>query len=205
MTQARNPSIVLIVHEGWLAEEFEALSVPFRDRGARADEYLRLFKECWTSPAPRFEGAFTRVADVSMNPRPLQSPHPPIWIGGEGPRVLRRVADLGDGWTPMALRPPGANEPAGLAAAVRQLHGLLAERGRDPDSVTIAVKLPIRFGAAAAPRALMTGDPEQIAGDLRRYRDVGVRHFALDFLATDPAEMHETLERFARDVRPLVG
>jgi len=70
---------------GWLAEEFAALGVPFEDRGARADEYLRLFKECWTNPAPRFEGKFARVADVSMNPRPLQTPHPPLWIGGDGP------------------------------------------------------------------------------------------------------------------------
>jgi alkanesulfonate monooxygenase SsuD/methylene tetrahydromethanopterin reductase-like flavin-dependent oxidoreductase (luciferase family) len=112
-------------------------------------------------------------------------------------RARRRLDTDGPG-------PPGANEPAGLAAAVRDLHELLAERERDPGSVTIAVKLPLRFGAARAPRALMTGDPEQIADDLRRYRASGVQHFALDFLATDPAEMHDALERFALEVRPHV-
>jgi probable F420-dependent oxidoreductase len=196
--------VIVGVGTGWLAEEFAALGVPFEDRGARADEYLRVFKECWTSAAPRFDGKFVRFANVAMNPKPLQKPHPPIWIGGDGPRVLRRVVELGDGWTPMALRPPGRNEPAALAAAVRDLHELLTERKREPGSVTIAVKLPLKLGSAAGARALMTGTPQQVAEDLRRYRASGVNHFALDFVATDPGEMHETLDRFAREVRPHV-
>jgi len=196
--------LIVGVGTGWLAEEFEALGVPFARRGARTDEYLRALKECWTSDAPRFEGEFVRFADVSMNPKPLQKPHPPIWIGGHGPRVLRRVVELGDGWTPMALRPAGLHEPDGLAAAVRELHGLLAKAKREPESVTIAVKLPLKFGRAAGDRPLMTGTPEQIAGDLRRYRAAGVDHFALDFLATEAAEMHETVDRFTREVRPHI-
>jgi probable F420-dependent oxidoreductase len=196
--------LIVGVGTGWLAEEFDALGVPFKERGARTDEYLRAFKECWTSAAPSFEGTFLRFGGISMNPKPLQKPHPPIWIGGHGPRVLRRVVELGDGWTPMALRPPGLHEPAALGAAVRELHDLLVARRRDPRSVTIAVKLPLKFGRASGDRALMTGAPGEIAADLQRYRAAGVDHFALDLLATDPAEMHETVERFAREVRPQV-
>ncbi len=191
---------------GWLAEEFAALGVPFADRAARTEEYLRVFKEVWTNPRPRFDGAFVKFADIAVEPKPVQKPHPPIWIGGRGARALRRVAELGDGWQPMALRPPGMLEPDAFAVEVAKLHDLLAARGRDPASVTVAVKAPVRFttGSSGGPRQLLTGGAAAIAEDMARYRAAGVQHFILDFATDDVTEMWTTLDRFAHDVRPAV-
>lgn len=198
--------LIVGVGAGWLAEEFAALGVPFEDRGARTDEYLRVFKEVWTSPRPRFEGRFVRFADIGAEPKPRQKPYPPIWIGGHGPRALRRVVELGDGWKPVVLRPPGLLEPDAFAVEVKKLEDLAVARGRDPRSITVAVKIPVRFaGSADTPRPLMSGAPDQIAGDLAKYRAAGARHFIFDFTTGDVGEMHETLDRFARDVRPLVA
>ena len=91
---------------GWLREEFEALGIPpFEERGLVADEYLRAFKELWTSESPTFEGKYCRFSNIYFEPKPVQKPHPPIWIAGESTPALRRVGQLGDGWQPVVNNP----------------------------------------------------------------------------------------------------
>ena len=80
---------------GWMREEFEAIGTPPYDkRGAVSDEYLGVFKELWTSDNPAFEGTYCRFANVMFAPKPVQKPHPPLWIGGESPAALRRAGRL---------------------------------------------------------------------------------------------------------------
>lgn len=198
--------LIVGVGTGWLAEEFAALGVPFHGRVERSEEYLRIFREVWTNPRPQFKGKFVSFANIGFEPKPLQKPHPPIWIGGHGRRVLQLVAELGDGWTPMGLRPPGVFEPDTFAVEVAKLYDLVAARGRDPGAIVVAIKVPVRFtgGANSLARQLLTGTPEQIAEDLMRYRSVGVQHFVLDFATDDSLEMLATLDRFAHEVRPVV-
>src|SRR3990172_4969709 len=85
---------------GWLAEEFEALGIPFAERGARSDEALRVMRALLTETEPRFEGRFFRFASIKAEPKPLQKPHPPIWIGGSSAAAFRRAAEFGDAWHP---------------------------------------------------------------------------------------------------------
>ena len=89
--------MVLGAGAGWLKEEFEALNAPaFEERGRVTDEWLQAFKMLWTEDEPRFEGRHVRFANISFLPKPVQKPHPPIWVGGESPagaaphRPLRR-------------------------------------------------------------------------------------------------------------------
>jgi alkanesulfonate monooxygenase SsuD/methylene tetrahydromethanopterin reductase-like flavin-dependent oxidoreductase (luciferase family) len=161
---------------GWLAEEFAVLGVSFAERVARTEEHL-------------------------------PKPHPPIWIGGHGPRALHRVAELADGWKPMGLRPPGKFEPDEFAGEVRKLRDLAAARDRDPEAISVAIKVPVRSadGLAGPSRPTLAGSPAQIIDDLARYREAGVRHFILDFATPEVGEMHATLNRFAREVRPSVS
>lgn len=78
---------------GWLEGEFEALGVPFRERGRMADEYLAVIKELWTSDTPpRFDGKYVSFEEVAFEPKPVQKPHLPIWIGGDADAALRRAA-----------------------------------------------------------------------------------------------------------------
>lgn len=85
---------------GHLEREFEALGVPFEKRGPMTDEYLKALKVIWTSDNPSFEGEFVRFKDVTVEPKPVQKPHPPIFIGGNSRAAMRRAAMLGDGWIP---------------------------------------------------------------------------------------------------------
>ena len=86
---------------GWMREEFEAIGTPpFDERGKVTDEYLEVFKELWTSDTPSYAGAYSRFDDIVFEPKPVQDPHIPIWIGGESGAALRRTVRYGDCWHP---------------------------------------------------------------------------------------------------------
>jgi len=90
---------------GWDAEEFNVLGVPFSERGRMADEYLAAIIELWTSEAPEFDGKYVSFKDVTFEPKPIQQPHVPIWIGGDAEPALKRAAKYASGWFPW-LTPP---------------------------------------------------------------------------------------------------
>lgn len=88
---------------GHMEKEFEALNVSFRERGKMTDEYLQVLKECWTSDSPAFEGEYVKFKDIAFEPKPVQKPHPPIFIGGNSKPAMRRAAKFGDGWIPWLI------------------------------------------------------------------------------------------------------
>jgi probable F420-dependent oxidoreductase len=90
---------------GWLEREFDLLGVPFRERGRIADEYLEAIIELWTSESPRFEGSYVSFRDMVFEPKPVQKPHLPVWIGGDADAALKRAARFASGWWPF-LTPP---------------------------------------------------------------------------------------------------
>jgi probable F420-dependent oxidoreductase len=90
---------------GWLAREFEILGVPFHERGRMADEYLAAIIELWTSDSPSFEGRYVSFRDVAFEPKPVQKPYLPVWMGGDSDAALRRAARFASGWWPFLTRP----------------------------------------------------------------------------------------------------
>ena len=181
--------VILGAGVGWWREEFDALGVRFDDRAARTVEYLRLMKEIWKEPRVSFEGRFARVAEAGgVRPQPVQK-RIPIWIGGHTKAALARAVDIGDGWHPLGLRPPVKLYPAEMAAAVRRLRDMAIAARRDPATITITFKGPLRFqDGAGRNRTPLTGSPAQIVEDLAAYVAAGVEHFVLDFsVAAVPA------------------
>ena len=109
---------------GYVEQEFRALGVDFRQRGARTDDALAAMRALWTEPEPRYAGRFARFDGIRFEPKPVQRPHPPIVIGGQAPAALRRAAREGDGWYGFAL----TVEQTGLI--VTELQRLRREEGR---------------------------------------------------------------------------
>ena len=95
---------ILGVGVGWAQQEFDALRVPFRQRGAITNEYLEAITLLWIQDIATYEGKFVSFKDVHTAPRPVQSPHPPIWVGGPSDAALRRAARYGDAWHPIRIR-----------------------------------------------------------------------------------------------------
>lgn len=204
--------VILGVGAGWMREEFEALGLPpFKERGDVTDEYIRVFKELWTSDDPSFDGKYCQFSNISFLPKPVQKPHPPIWIGGESPRALRRAAELGNGWSPIGSNPQfPLHEPDQLQAAMGRLAERCRRADRDPSEVEIIYRTH-QYRLEDSPnnssdRPLFTGNAAQIAGDIHRYEEMGVSTLTVDFarLSGSIDEMLHHMEEFAEKVMPLV-
>jgi probable F420-dependent oxidoreductase len=207
LDQLSGGRLILGAGVGWLREEFEALGAPpFEARGAVTDEYLRLMRAAWTTDPVSFTGRYVSVHDVHALPKPAQKGGIPVWIGGHTDAAVRRAATLGDGWHPIALRPPGLLFPDEYAKRARQIETWAKEAGRDPRAVTLTVRVPMevrskRFKPPAGDRPLFQGTADQVIGDIRAYADAGVTHFVWDHTHQDLRAVLDNLERFAHDVR----
>ena len=166
--------LIVGVGTGWLREEFEMLgAAPFAHRGGVTDEYVRSFIELWTAPEPRFEGTYASVSGVLMNPKPVQKPHPPVWIGGNGAPALKRAAAYGNGWMPLHQTPDE------MATKVPVLHGAVESSGRHPKDVGVALGCRFRFSDGPDGDDSLTGTAGQIVDQMRRYEEVGVQEVHL--------------------------
>jgi probable F420-dependent oxidoreductase len=90
---------------GWLEREFDILGVPFHERGSISEEYLAAIVELWTKDSPCFEGKYVSFKDVAFEPKPVQKPYLPIWMGGDAEPVLKRAARYASGWMPFLTKP----------------------------------------------------------------------------------------------------
>jgi len=205
--------LVVGIGVGWMREEFEALGVPpFEERGAVTDEYIRAFKELWTSDNPHFEGKYVSFDNINFLPKPLQKPHPPIWVGGESRPALRRTAELANGWYPLGANPsfPMAT-PQQLTAGLQRLADYARRFGRDPAEIDViyrapAIELQESPGPAGDGRVPFVGNGEQIAGDIRQFQELGVGSLVIDFIrdTEDLDVVFGRMERFADQVWPKV-
>ena len=195
--------LVIGIGAGWLKAEFDAVvTTPFAERGAVTDEYLEAFRALWMQEHARFDGRYTKFADLIFLPRPVQRPHPPIWVGGESGPSLRRAARFGDAWYPI-----GSNKRhlldtlPRLTAGIARLRKLVAEAGRDPASVSVVYRVK-RYGDAVAPvasdgeRRLFSGSDADIVDDLRALRDLGVTAIDVEVEGNDEAATIANMQRF---------
>jgi alkanesulfonate monooxygenase SsuD/methylene tetrahydromethanopterin reductase-like flavin-dependent oxidoreductase (luciferase family) len=197
---------------GWMREEFEALGAPsYDERGSVGDEYIRAFKELWTSDNPAFEGKYCRFANVAFAPKPVQKPHPPIWTGGESPAALRRAGRLANVWYPIGSNPrfPVAT-PGQFADYAAKVKHYAQDAGRDPSSLGFAYSANWFNDQQASTlpdgqRRPLTGTPQQIADDIKHYEDLGVRHMMVNLQGETQAQTLERMQRFADRVMPLTA
>jgi probable F420-dependent oxidoreductase len=118
---------------GWNAEEMEDHGTDFRTRWKLLRERVQAMKRIWTEEEPSFEGELVRFPPLWSWPKPVQKPHPPVLLGGHGPRALRRVVEYCDGWLPISVR------AGDLAAGIAELRRLAREKGRDPGTISVTV------------------------------------------------------------------
>ncbi|MGO9056304.1 MAG: TIGR03619 family F420-dependent LLM class oxidoreductase [Candidatus Binataceae bacterium] len=199
------------VGSGWMKAEFRRLGIPFKERAAITEEYLRAMKELWSSDSPRFSGKYVSFEDVSAYPKPVQKNGIKIYIGGFGDGPFRRVAALGDGWYPMSLSPNDVTR--GLA----QIRPQMEKLGRDPQSLWVGVTgldiggdMETRkwshdvMGANATkvempPAAENMAQAVDVAG---QYARAGANYMSVSMQWRTAPELADKLEQFAREVMP---
>lgn len=171
-----------------LAEKAEAIGLD----ALWASDHLVMPKQTVSRyPARAFE-------EANVGPKPVQSPHPPLYIGGESDAAFARVAEFGDVWHP--LKPTSER----IEALKPRLAAALERAGRPSEDFPIAPKVSLRFqdGPAGAGQAPTEGRPQDIVDALERFRDAGATEFCFDFMPETKETALDTLERFAQEVRP---
>jgi probable F420-dependent oxidoreductase len=192
---------------GWLREEFEALHAPdFDKRGAVSNEYIEIMKTLWTTSPAEHQGVHYSFGPIRCEPRPVQRPHPPIWIGGHSDAALARAARLGDGWHPLGAVEPEPLAPPELAQKIDVLKRLTEAAGRDFSKLTLSFVGRLSQTADPVPtadRKLFTGSASQIADDIEAYRKLGVSEIIFDFRTPSLPDTLARMDRFAAAVMPL--
>jgi len=204
LDQLSGGRVIAGVGVGWNEAEFAALGVPFRERGARTTEYLRIWQACWAPDPVTFEGRFFSFANLYTRPKPLQQPHPPIWIGGSSPAALRRAAAFAEVWQPTQM---SLEE---LRTRHAELRAACARIGRQ-DVPTTRMSFRVNFsditGATVpAERPVGQGTPAQVAEDIRRLRhEAGLEALQINFNGCkNLGQLLDSMTLFMREVKPLV-
>lgn len=193
--------VILGVGTGHLQGEFETLGIEFARRGRLLDEAIDAIALAFIEEFPEIDGPTWQSRDCGIQPRPMQKPRPPIWVGGSTKGALKRAAERGDGWLPQGV------PEMGMEAAIsfirehrRKVHG--------HDSIDIGMNSPwLYLGEPTfdVPPGTLTGSVERIAGELRGPKALGVRHMGVRFRTRSCDELVEQIERFGIEVGPLLN
>ena len=175
---------------GWAEEEFAALGVRFNRRGAMMDEYLEAIKLLWTQDVASFEGEYISFHDVHTAPRPVQSPHPPIWIGGPSDAAMRRAVRYGDAWHPARITLAHL-----IGTDIPKLNAIAEREGKPTPAVCPRILLRITDAPMDDDKRLAgEGTIDQVRGDLERLQALGCPYVLFDTYYDDveATTHHET-------------
>jgi probable F420-dependent oxidoreductase len=195
--------------------EYEACGVPKSDRGPRTDEAIQLMRRLWEEDCVTHEGQFFSCHDVSVTPKPILQPSPPIWIGGRSRAAARRVGRVGDGWLVSRATPEDVGEGRQIVFETADQHG----REIEEDHIGVMLSYYIApdgqdATAKAAPYVTRNrpdvpftdysavGTTEQIAEMIQRYVEAGASKFVVRPLCSSEESMAQ-LEMMGQEILPL--
>jgi probable F420-dependent oxidoreductase len=161
---------------GWSPDEYEAADVPWQERGQRADELIQALKKIWTTDPVEFQGKYYRIPKSVIGPKPVQKPHPPIYMAAYTPAAMKRVAAEANGWFPVGI------PLSGIGPMFEGIKGMAKDAGRDPSALALIVRANIEIHNAPIQkdRVDFTGALEQIAEDIRTTQKLGAAEIVFD-------------------------
>jgi probable F420-dependent oxidoreductase len=161
---------------GWSKDEHDAAGSEMKQRGARADEFIQVLKTIWTTDPAEFRGKYYTLPKSHIQPKPVQKPHPPIYLAAFAPAALARIAKLADGWNPVAIPVDGMNQ---MFESVKEM---ARAAGRDPSKLELIVRANVEITAKARPAdgMIFTGTLAQIKEDVEGCRHIGAHEIHFD-------------------------
>lgn len=193
------PGVELGIASGWLREEFDALGVPFAERGGRTDEFLALLAKARDEGIASFDGEYYDVPETGFHPVPAESEHR-VWIGGYSGAAFRRVGQYGDGWTIIDV------PPEHVSSARERLGRAWSDFDREGDpAIAVGRTVHIRdeddaAGVDATDDAVLAGDAGDVREAVRRYRAAGATHFVVEPAGETVADKRAQIRRFGAEV-----
>ncbi len=192
--------VICGIGAGHVQEEFELMGPPFEKRGKATDEAVGALARGLASPEPSLGGPQWPASGVVIGPRPVQSPRPPIWVGGSSPAALRRAARLADGWLPQSL---GA-DPSLLDELRRLRRELRDDAPIDVGGISEFVYVGTPPHGLTLPRSTVSGPPDRVAEALRPFPEAGVGQVQVRFPSRSVTELCDQIAAFGAEVAPLV-
>ncbi len=199
--------VTLSIGVGHARGEFEALGVSFEERGRIADEYLEAMRVLWTEDEPVFQGRYVSFKDIAFEPKPVQKPYPPLWVGGNSRPAMRRAVKYGVGWNPWLIT---VEELPGCMDYMRSLPEW--SRREAPLELWLPVQnlevdelhRPDKPGSTGAPEKRLRRN--ELIDAVGRLRDAGVTWTGLPVDgARSCEEWLDKLEELSEEVIPLFG
>ena len=186
--------VILGFGAGWAEKEFQYLNADFSKRGKVMDESIRLMKTLWKDDLVDFEGEFFRVRGALFLPKPPKRDIP-VWIGGNGPKAVRRTVRLGDGWHPVG---PDVDDFRRGAEEIRK-------SGRE---VTLSVRMTtdvrkkrgLYVGADKEKRAAVSGSADEIRKEIDAYAEAGLQYYCASINHPASADIIADLKKFSSEV-----
>ncbi len=192
---------------GWSKDEYDVSGIPYRHRGARADEYVQILKRIWTDDVVEFKGQFYNVPASKIGPKPVQKPHPPILLAGYSPKTFPRIVNYADGWLPIA----GFGPLEQLEQAINGLREGASKANKNPSNIRVVVLsypnvLDSSQGSSSSQQRLpMSGTIDQIGSDIDRIKAMRAEHvifgYAFSPIGRDVKKMMEVTKQLARFAR----
>ncbi len=187
--------------QGWSQDEFDATGASMKTRAGRADEFLQVLHAIWKTDPAEFNGKHFRLPKSIIQPKPVQKPHPPIYLAAFSSPALKRIATLGDGWNPVAI-------PAdGMKQMWEGVKAMAKEAGRDPNELEMVVRA--NLGITSEPitlnRFIFTGSLDQIRGDIQACREIGASEVHFDTQFSPEGGSVDGYLNVAEKMRELTG
>jgi probable F420-dependent oxidoreductase len=168
--------LTVALGQGWCPEEFEATGASMKGRGPRADEALDVMHTIWKNDPVEFRSKYFSIPKSTIQPKPVQKPHPPIIMAAYVPSAMKRVATQADGWHPVGLPVPAMKQ------MWEAIQGMAREAGRDPSALQLVVRA--NFTITPEPlgddRWIFSGSEDQIRQDIQAVRDLGADEVEFD-------------------------
>jgi probable F420-dependent oxidoreductase len=174
---------------GWSEDEYDASNIPFQNRGKRADEFIQVLKRIWTDDVVEFKGKYYSIPASKIGPKPIQKPHPPIYIGGFSPNTFSRIVNYDtNGWLAVTAGPLEY-----LGNTIKNIKDIANKANKDPNNfkVILLAHLNVALDSNSQPstttsegqRFPFTGTIDQIGNDIRRVKqmDVDIDHIVLGY------------------------
>ena len=176
--------------QGWSKDEHDIMGVAMHDRAQRADEFLEVMKRAWTDKVVEFQGTFFQIPPSIIDLKPIQQPHPPIYLAAYSPGSMTRIATQASGWTPVGV-------PTSAMPQMLQNIKSIAERaGRDPNSIKLVVRGNVHLTEEPLEeRFPFVGSWDQVMSDVEETRKVGADELILDPQGEAPEEFVSFMER----------
>ncbi len=162
--------------QGWSEDEYLAAGSSWQNRIARFEESLAVLKMIWTTDPVEFEGEYHTIPRSWIGPKPIQEPHPPIYLGAFTPAAAARVGRVADGWITVAY------PVAAMSEMFESIRAAAAEAGRDPDGLELLVRANVELfdRPLGDDRMIFTGTLEQVGADVAATRGMGATELMFD-------------------------